>query len=110
MSSPSKIFYTLDEASRFLGIKPYVGRYWDREFSIKKEGGNRREKNKKFHRAELETLARIKKLREEGLTLSGIKKRLTRKEKDFLPAEKDNRLFLLKLKKMLKSLANDLRE
>jgi len=72
----NKRFLRIGEVSRIIGVKPYVLRYWESEFSILKP---RRADSKQriYKKEDIETLGEIKRLLyEERLTIEGAKKRL----------------------------------
>lgn len=71
-----KLFYKISEVSKQTGIEAYVLRFWETEFpSLKprKSKGNQRTYTKK----EIDLILKIKKmLYQEGLTISGARKKL----------------------------------
>jgi DNA-binding transcriptional MerR regulator len=77
MENPdNKRFLRIGEVSRILGVKPYVLRYWESEFSIlKPRRADSRQRT--YKKEDIETLEEIKRLLyEERLTIEGAKKRL----------------------------------
>lgn len=77
MEIPSnKRFFRIGETSRIIGVKPYVLRYWEKEFqSIRPRRADSRQRT--YQREDIETIGEIKKLLyEEKLTIEGAKKRL----------------------------------
>ena len=71
-----KRYFRIGEVSRLVGVKPYVLRYWESQFSPLKpkraDSGQR-----VYQREDIETLGAIKKLLyEERLTIQGAKARL----------------------------------
>jgi DNA-binding transcriptional MerR regulator len=77
----SKRFFRIGEVSRIIGVKPYVLRYWESEFSTLKP--RRADSNQRtYKREDIETLGEIKRLLyEERLTIEGAKKRLKKANK-----------------------------
>jgi DNA-binding transcriptional MerR regulator len=73
---PSKIYYSISEASEFTGVEPHVLRYWETKFSKlnpKRVGGNQR----KYTRNDVELLYEIVHLLyQEGYTLDGAERKL----------------------------------
>ena len=73
---PDKLYFRIGEVSRFAGVKPYVLRYWETEFSSlapNKSGGGQR----LYTRREIDIILRIKQLLySEGFTIAGAKKKL----------------------------------
>jgi len=76
-----KRYFRIGEASRIIGVEPYVLRYWESAFSqIRPQRADSRQRI--YQREDLETLLEIKKLLyEEKMTVEGAKRRL-RKQKD----------------------------
>lgn len=93
-----KLFYSISETSKLTGVKPYVLRYWESEFSLlspeKTETGQRR-----YRKKDIELIFQIKDLLyKEGYTIAGAKRHLRKKdlkeegkvveiEKDYLKKE-----------------------
>ena len=75
-SIPAKRYFTIGEVSDLCGVKPYVLRYWEQEFSqLKpmKRRGNRRY----YQHHEVLLIRRIRDLLyEQGFTISGARNRL----------------------------------
>ena len=76
-SIPAKRYFTIGEVSELCGVKPYVLRYWEQEFSqLKpmKRRGNRRY----YQHHEVLLIRRIRELLyEQGFTISGARNRLS---------------------------------
>ena len=76
-SIPAKRYFTIGEVSELCGVKPYVLRYWEQEFTqLKpmKRRGNRRY----YQHHEVLLIRRIRDLLyEQGFTISGARNRLT---------------------------------
>ena len=75
----SKLFYSIKEVSKILGVRDYTLRYWEKEFRQLKpkrsEGGRRL-----YTPEDLELLKRIKTmLYENGMTIDGVKRALKEK-------------------------------
>jgi len=94
----NKRFFRIGETSRIIGVKPYVLRYWEKEFqNIRPKRADSRQRT--YQREDIETIGEIKKLLyEEKLTIDGAKKRLKSGEK-VSPAPPDN--FLKEIKEEL---------
>ncbi len=79
---PAKRYFTIGEVSELCGVKPYVLRYWEQEFSqLKpmKRRGNRRY----YQHHEVLLVRRIRELLyEQGFTISGARNRLVDGEGD----------------------------
>ncbi len=83
-----KRYFRIGEASRIIGVEPYVLRYWESEFSQvrpKRADSNQRT----YLREDLETLLEIKRLLyEERMTIEGAKRKLGQdKEKGPAPEQ-----------------------
>jgi len=80
---PAKRYFTIGEVSELCGVKPYVLRYWEQEFTqLKpmKRRGNRRY----YQHHEVLLIRRIRELLyDQGFTISGARNRLL----DAMPAE-----------------------
>jgi DNA-binding transcriptional MerR regulator len=73
---PAKRYFTIGEVSELCGVKPYVLRYWEQEFSQlrpMKRRGNRRY----YQHHEVLLIRRIRELLyDQGFTISGARNRL----------------------------------
>jgi DNA-binding transcriptional MerR regulator len=105
--NPQKLYYTISEVSKITGVKQYVLRYWETEFSnlrpLKSSSGQRKYKQKDVDRIQL-----IKQLLyDESYTIAGAKKKLNAAE---MPDDKKRDLFelLQYTKKELKALLSKL--
>ena len=69
-------YFRIGEASRIIGVEPYVLRYWESEFPQirpQRAGSNQRT----YQRKDLETLLEIKRLLyDEKMTIEGARQRL----------------------------------
>jgi len=75
-SLPNKLYFRIGEVARIVGVKPYVLRYWETEFTILRPGKTPSH-HRLYRRRDVETLLEIKKLLyEEGFTIAGAKKKL----------------------------------
>jgi DNA-binding transcriptional MerR regulator len=91
---PNKLYFRIGEVAKLVGVKPYVLRYWETEFSILKPGKTP-SRHRLYRRHDVEMLLAIKTLLyEEGFTIAGAKKKLKEietdeekvEEKEVLPA------------------------
>ena len=89
---PNKLYFRIGEVAKIVGVKPYVLRYWETEFSILKPGKTP-SRHRLYRRRDVEMLLEIKSLLyEEGFTIAGAKKKLKETEngksdeKEILPA------------------------
>ncbi|MBI5185918.1 MAG: MerR family transcriptional regulator [Nitrospinae bacterium] len=78
---PDKLFFKIGEVSTITRLEPHILRYWETEFQVlsprKNESGQRL-----YIKRDIETILKIKKLlHEEGYTILGAKKLLTKKNK-----------------------------
>jgi DNA-binding transcriptional MerR regulator len=93
---PDKLFFKIGEVARIVGVRPHVLRYWENEFSalrpMKTRGLHR-----VYRRKDVELAVLVKHLlHDEGLTMSGAKKRLRELNRDRAsepaPAVEDSRV------------------
>jgi DNA-binding transcriptional MerR regulator len=85
---PNKLYFRIGEVAKIVGVKPYVLRYWETEFSILKPGKTP-SRHRLYRRRDVEMLLEIKTLLyEEGFTIAGAKKKLKETE-DEREDEKD---------------------
>ena len=75
----NKLYFRMGEASRIIGVEPYVLRYWESEFpQIKPARAD--SKQRTYKRDDLLLLLEIKQLLyEEKMTIKGAKQRLQQK-------------------------------
>ena len=73
---PDKLYFKIGEVAKLVGVKPYVLRYWETEFSILRPGKTR-SKHRLYRRKDVETLLEIRRLLyAERYTIEGAKRRL----------------------------------
>jgi DNA-binding transcriptional MerR regulator len=79
---PNKLYFRIGEVAKIIGVKPYVLRYWETEFTILKPGKTP-SRHRLYRRRDVETLLEIKRLLyQEGFTIAGAKKRLKDLERE----------------------------
>jgi DNA-binding transcriptional MerR regulator len=82
---PNKLYFRIGEVAKILGVKPYVLRYWETEFSVLRPGKTP-SRHRLYRKRDVETLLEIKRLLyEEGFTIAGAKKRIKENEKSEEP-------------------------
>src|ERR1700755_2136272 len=86
---PDKLFFKIGEVAQIVGVRPHVLRYWESEFSalrpLKTRGAHR-----VYRRRDVELAVLVRRLlHEEGLTISGAKKRLRELERDRVSSPPD---------------------
>ncbi len=88
-------YFRIGEASRIVGVEPYVLRYWENEFpQLRPRRADSRQRT--YQRKDLETLLEIKRLLyEERMTIEGAKLRLKREKTKEPP---DSHLFVKEIK------------
>ena len=73
---PDKLYFKIGEAAKIVGVKPYVLRYWETEFSVIRPGKTRSH-HRLYRRRDVEALLEIKRLlHNERYTIEGAKRRL----------------------------------
>ena len=79
---PDKLYFKIGEVASIVGVKPYVLRYWEGEFSVIKPTKTR-SKHRLYRRKDVEMLLQIKRLlHEQRFTIEGARKRLKSLQKD----------------------------
>jgi len=86
---PDKLFFKIGEVAQLVGVRPHVLRYWESEFAVlrpmKTRGAHR-----VYRRRDVELAVLLRKLlHEEGLTVSGAKKRLRESGRDRVTSPPD---------------------
>ena len=74
---PDKLYFRIGEASRIVGVKPYVLRYWETEFAaIKPEKSSSRQRL--YRRQDVQLFCQIRHLlHDERFTIEGCRKQIT---------------------------------
>jgi DNA-binding transcriptional MerR regulator len=111
---PDRLYFKIGEVAKIVGVKPYVLRYWETEFSMIRPGKTR-SKHRLYRRRDVETLLEIKRLlHTERFTIEGAKRRLkiptvaapaaTREQMNLPLGERTYREALVRLKKEVEDL------
>ena len=70
---PDRLYFKIGEVAKIVGVKPYVLRYWETEFSMIRPGKTR-SKHRLYRRRDVETLLEIKRLlHTERYTIEGAR-------------------------------------
>lgn len=78
---PDKLYFKIGEVCEITGIKQHVLRYWETEFKILSPQ-RAHSRQRLYRRVDVENILLIKRLlKEEGFTISGAKKYLTRQRR-----------------------------
>jgi DNA-binding transcriptional MerR regulator len=86
---PDRLYFKIGEVAKIVGVKPYVLRYWETEFSMIRPGKTR-SKHRLYRRRDVETLLEIKRLlHTERYTIEGAKRRLKTPQKPEPAAHKE---------------------
>jgi DNA-binding transcriptional MerR regulator len=104
----SKIYYSISEVSDLTGIKPYVLRFWEKEFPILKPKKNRAG-NRSYQLKDIDTINQIKHLLyDDGYTIEGARTRLkdSKQKKRGGSKQKEN----IRLKSILSDIKKELNE
>lgn len=100
-----KRYFRIGEASRIIGVEPYVLRYWESEFpQVRPERADSNQRT--YQREDLENLLTVKKLLyEEKMTIEGAKRRLRQEKGDKISVDSafldDIKIELSKILKIL---------
>lgn len=101
---PFKLFYKIGEASKIVGVEPYVLRYWETEFSFLKPQKTKTGQ-RLYTRQDIEVLLLIKKmLYEERYTIEGVRKKLSENQQLSQKAQKEE--LIEKVKNKLREILN----
>jgi DNA-binding transcriptional MerR regulator len=105
---PAKKYFTISETAQLCGVKPYILRFWEQEFTQLRP--NKRRGNRRYYQHDdLVLIRQIRKLLyEDGFTIEGASLQLRTAIKDTTSANTNNSTQLLineleALLKMLKS-------
>lgn len=81
----NKRYFRIGEASRIIGVEPYVLRYWESEFPQIRP--SRADSNQRtYQKKDMELIIEIKRLLyEEKMTIEGARKRLKESQADNIP-------------------------
>ena len=87
-SGEEKLYYSISEVAEMTDVKPYVLRFWEKEFPLlrpkKNRGGNRT-----YQKREIVLVNRIKTLLyEEGYTIEGARQKLSESSRDIRREDK----------------------
>ena len=107
---PDKLYFKIGEVASIVGVKPYVLRYWESEFSVIRPSKTR-SKHRLYRARDVETLLQIKRLlHDERFTIEGARKQLkalqkTERRQSELPVvDRAYRSVLARVKKDIASL------
>jgi DNA-binding transcriptional MerR regulator len=107
---PDKLYFKIGEVAKIVGVKPYVLRYWESEFSLVRPTKTR-SKHRLYRRKDVEALLQIKQLlHSERFTIEGARKRLKiqqredRRPSEAVAADRAYRSVLVRVKKDIESL------
>jgi DNA-binding transcriptional MerR regulator len=107
--APNKLYYSISEVARIVEVKPYVLRFWEKEFPSLKPKKNR-SGNRIYQEKEIELLLGIKRLLyEEGYTIEGARQQIKNNRKNRIKKAKSQdknclKNDLLAIKKEIESL------
>ena len=105
MTKLNKKYYSISEVSEICDLKPHTLRFWEKEFKQispqVNKGGRRR-----YQRKDIQIINQIRKLlQDDGLTISGPKKKLTQKI-NYLPKEVNSKKIINELERILAQIKN----
>ncbi len=84
VSTKNKLYYSISEVAQITGIKPYVLRFWEKEFALLRPKKNKAG-NRSYQQKDIDLINQIKHLLyEEGYTIEGAKSRLKNLRQDNL--------------------------
>ena len=83
-STTEKLYYSISEVENMTGVKPYVLRFWEKEFNLLKPKKNKAG-NRSYQKKDIDLINQIKHLLyEQGYTIEGAKTRLRNLRQDDL--------------------------
>lgn len=107
---PNKLYFRIGEVGKIVGVKPYVLRYWESEFSVLRPGKTPSH-HRLYRRRDVETLLEIKRLLyQEGFTIAGAKKQLKDTDKEETFPESSPTSSAVDYRQVMLSIRDDLRE
>ena len=80
-----KHLFTIRQVSTLLGLRPSTLRFWEKEFEGILTPGRTHGGQRRYRAEDLTVIKRIKQMREDGATISRIKKNLLGEEKGGYP-------------------------
>ncbi len=87
---PDKLYFRIGEVAALVGVKPYVLRYWESEFSIVRPTKSQ-SKHRLYRRRDVETLLQIKHLlHDERFTIEGARKQLKARQQEERVGDESN--------------------
>ncbi len=109
-NAKGKLYHSISEVSKTTGIKPYVLRFWEKEFPGLRPKKNRAG-NRSYQQKDIELITQIKYLLyNEGYTIEGARSKLKnyriKKKKTFALKEREK----IKLKSLLFEVRGELEE
>ena len=100
-SAKHKLYYTITEASKTLGVSPSLIRFWESQLGVRPQNKNEKGDRRYLH-SDLEKLNYIKNLvRNEGYTLKGVKNRMINYKQE-INKRRELKSNLLEIKEHLK--------
>ena len=103
ISFPDKKYFSISEVSELCSVKPHTLRFWESEFKALKPI-TRKGKRRYYQKKDIEMIGMIQSLLyEEGLTISGVKRKLSSAAKDNSISESSEKI-VEDLEKLLKAI------
>ena len=102
-----KRYFRIGEASRIIGVEPYVLRYWETEFpQIRPSRAD--SKQRTYQRKDMETIMEIKRLLyDEKMTIEGARQRL-KSSRHGVTTDVDEKEFIRDIKRELQEIVRQL--
>ena len=96
-----KLYYSIGEVSKMVGLKSYVLRYWETEFKQLSPPKNRAG-NRTYRKKDIDTILQIKNLLHgKKFTIEGARSAISSKNSNIINSENDAKKIFTKLKKEL---------
>ena len=99
-----KLYYSIGEVSKIVGLKSYVLRYWETEFKHLKPPKNRAG-NRTYRQKDIDLILKIKDLLHgKKFTIEGARSVISSKDSNINPTENINRKIISQLKNELQQI------
>lgn len=104
MQIPDKLYFKIGDVARIAGVRPYVVRYWETEFSALRPEKTR-SGQRLYKRQDVQRLLDIKRLLyDEGYTIAGARRRLRGEAKAVAARPTVDQAWVDRLRKELREL------
>lgn len=104
MQIPDKLYFKIGDVARIAGVRPYVVRYWETEFSMLRPEKTR-SGQRLYKRQDVQKLLDIKRLlHDEGYTIAGAKRHLRGESRVAAPRPAADKAWVDRLRREVRDL------